>query len=79
MMGLYQAASLAPPPALFVRRTIFGISHHNRETVNHLSNVERCMPLTFVFKATSRALLLGLYPVALGPENTAGFVLVRCP
>ncbi|CAK6963237.1 Hypothetical predicted protein [Scomber scombrus] len=41
MMGLYEAASLAPPPALFVRRTNFGISHHYCETDNHVIYVLR--------------------------------------
>lgn len=53
MMGLYEAATFAPPPALFVRRTIFGISHHYRKTDNHPGTVERCLPLTFIFQAAS--------------------------
>ena len=79
MMGLYEAALLAPPPALFVRRTNFGISHHYSETDNHVIYVLRYLPLTFVFQAASCVLFCWTVSCCSRPREHGGVCAGEMP
>ena len=84
MMGLCEAASHAPPPALFVQIWFFCILAQPAAREIHVCSAHG--GLTFVLQAASRPLPPGLCPVALGSDTTAAgllllllLLLVRCP
>lgn len=65
-------APIASPPACFVQNTIlFGVNRH------YQAFKQRWKTPTFVSQGACRLMFPGMYPVALGPDCAAGFVLVR--
>lgn len=78
-----EAPAIAPPPALFVQRTISFFWHQS--SISWDQQPFRCISwkVHTAYLLSSRLRLglplPGLYPVALGPGNATGLVLVRCP
>lgn len=78
MMGLRKTAPICTSPGPLCAEDDF-VSLASVIIIEHLLNVKRCLPLTFIFQAARSLLFPIMYPVALGPGNTAEFVLVRSP
>lgn len=84
--AMCEAAPIAPPPALFVQRTIsFFFFFCHQSSISWVRQPFRCISwkVHTAYLLSSRLRLElplpGLYPVALGPGNATGLVLVRCP